>query len=359
MSTSGISITRNDSAIVIVDNDVTENKTPGFYDYSASSDPADGLVATLKAQRNNIIYTSTNTSLYMVSENNINRFLLPIHTAYSGHLRVSISADDFWHTICSMLWIAVNGNPERYRSILVPDIGGVVVKSVNGELNSTSAFDTTLRSFEALILSSVGTNRYNTSMNNFNTTGAVEQRCSVVGMMKLFDDYYNYRVVTNCGIKQIQLRGTVEDYQRVLYRIKESDKFDLGWWKKELVYVLEKIIAAYNGAVDTDFWRNMYVTDAGTSNVHGWINVLFPYKINIAGGYIIDELSYTWKNAIELGQPGLSLDLFPTCIQTVDVVHNNLGIDTTKKFIGGHLTACCNDMSLPITLTTSLGYAVL
>ena len=52
------------------------------------------------------------------------------------------------------------------------------------------------------------------------------------------------RVHTLCGIPQILLEGSAEDWQNLGRRVREWGRFDLNWWLKPLQPILDQFIAA-------------------------------------------------------------------------------------------------------------------
>ena len=97
--------------------------------------------------------------------------------------------------------------------------------------------------------------------------------------MEAMHSYFVYVVYTSCGITQIKLEGNTEDWELILSKTKALEKYDLEWWTKDLIPVLEKFVEASKGKTDIEFWGQMYKSFGGSGAplIDGWILKFFPY----------------------------------------------------------------------------------
>ncbi len=115
------------------------------------------------------------------------------------------------------------------------------------------------------------------------TTTPVEKIASEITIMHAMKSYFDYILMfIGCGIPEITLQGTTEDWEKVLAKTQQLSRYDLSWWTKELEPILKKIIATSKGEIDKTFWRNMFKYHTqkkyGAPNiVDGWIVKFFPY----------------------------------------------------------------------------------
>jgi len=85
-----------------------------------------------------------------------------------------------------------------------------------------------------------------------------------------------------CGIPEIKLEGTTQDWQKVLDKARYLRKYKFDWWIDEIEPVLEKFVAASKGDYEKEFWRNIFkshtekVYGSGLK-IDGWIVKFFPY----------------------------------------------------------------------------------
>ncbi len=110
---------------------------------------------------------------------------------------------------------------------------------------------------------------------DFSTTGPVERAASEVVLFDAFQSYFEYDFMTMCGIPQITLLGTAEDWLRIRRRAEVLAEFDLTAWTTALLPVLDGIVRTAQGHVDRAFWESLYKRNnaPGGPYVTGWINV--------------------------------------------------------------------------------------
>ena len=113
----------------------------------------------------------------------------------------------------------------------------------------------------------------------FSTTGPTEKAAAQVVLMDSFKKYFTYLCVTRCGIPEITLEGTVDDWKRLRDRVLGLAQYDLDWWITALKPVLDQFVSAASGSVDREFWSNFYKENgsSGGPYITGWICTLFPY----------------------------------------------------------------------------------
>ena len=110
-------------------------------------------------------------------------------------------------------------------------------------------------------------------------TGPIERAASEIVLMGAMQKFFSYYGVTLCGIPEITLLGTTEDWKSVRDRASALAEYDLEWWTRELLPILDQFIAASEGRVDADFWKSIYKVQGGSGGpyISGWIVDLFPY----------------------------------------------------------------------------------
>ena len=68
---------------------------------------------------------------------------------------------------------------------------------------------------------------------------------SEIVLMDAYSRYFTYDAdACICGIPQITLTGTVEDWQRIRERIEMFDVFGLEWWTARLRRILDEFVSA-------------------------------------------------------------------------------------------------------------------
>jgi hypothetical protein len=162
---------------------------------------------------------------------------------------------------------------------------------------------------------------------DFSTTGPIERAASEVVLMSAMKNYFNYDLLTRCGIPEMTLLGTVADWHAIRRRAEVFAEFDLASWVRELLPVLDQFLKAASGATDRAFWRSIYKLDdlSGGPYVTGWINVLFPHLDGRSkdGGIVQNDAAFTWSN--DAGDEGPTIGSFPCGLSRVPLSWQYLG----------------------------------
>jgi hypothetical protein len=113
------------------------------------------------------------------------------------------------------------------------------------------------------------------------TTTISTQVASNIVLMDTFQKYYDYSMMTACGIKTIILKGSVEDWKNIRTLINYIEKFDFKWYTSKIIPVIDKFIRASEGNVNVEFFQNMVKKSGGSGGPYysGWIKYFFPYLV--------------------------------------------------------------------------------
>ena len=123
------------------------------------------------------------------------------------------------------------------------------------------------------------------------------------------------------------------------------NEYDLKWWTKSILEIIDKIIESYKGNVDKDFWKYIFKHYIGAGSgvnpsVDGWIINFIPYLNDKESKFAKRTLAETlqecdagdknaesqsngssfWAEDIDLTQPGLD---------TEDLKKSSSGINIT------------------------------
>jgi hypothetical protein len=181
----------------------------------------------------------------------------------------------------------VNANPENLRHHFVDfsDKISLIVIADNIRLdNPNSPWEEVFPEFTKQIAEYTGSEIINLLSSDFSTTTSVEKVASEITIMEAMKPYFEFIVLTPiCGIPEITLQGTPDDWQKILDKTKQLEKYDLDWWTKELEPILEEFVKASKGEINKEFWINMFkyhsIEKYGASkSIDGWIVKFFPYN---------------------------------------------------------------------------------
>lgn len=210
-------------------------------------------------------------------------FVATLHRAYAMHYPVTISPDMIWLLIAQGFANHVNENGEEMRGYFVDFEGkknldvrrdGFVKGSPNNDWQGVFA------EFSVQIQENTGADLLELVTGDFSTTTAIEKAAFQVTLMDAMKSYFTYSVTTMCGIPEITLEGTVEDWQMIEVKTQELAQYDLEGWVDELMPILKQFTAASKGKVDKNFWESIYklkTYGSGSPDITGWILKFFPY----------------------------------------------------------------------------------
>ena len=179
----------------------------------------------------------------------------------------------------------------------------------------------------------VGDSLVNTLTCNFSTSTAVTRAASQITIMSAMQEYFNYKMYEICGIPQVILEGTPEDWHTIVERTEALRKYQLDWWVDELLPILRKIEKAANGEVDTEFWRGMYKQHDLEHEMcgdpyylaDGWIVKFYPYD---------DDKHRNDFKGIHDGAYNLPAEIVSAPLEFTDINRNKHDLTLWTGFVG-------------------------
>lgn len=212
-------------------------------------------------------------------------FFYGMYEAYAEHRPFVLSPDMIWLLISQGFARHVQANPEKLRKYFVDFSEKLSLTVATGSdlLKDSEQWEGLFPQFTAQIAGHTGEELINTLTADFSTTTAVEKVASEITIMEAMEPYFEFVVVyAVCGIPQITLKGTTEDWEKILEKTRKLGKYDLGWWTKELEPILKEFVHASKGQINKRFWRNMFKYHSkkrygAPKIIDGWIVKFFPY----------------------------------------------------------------------------------
>ncbi len=211
-----------------------------------------------------------------------NPFVASVHVAYDKHYPLVLTPDIIWQCIVQGFSIHVNENAEDLKNLFVSHEGKKELKiNVDNFVKGSpdNDWESCLGMFSEEIRKNVGDDIHGLLTPEFSTTGPTEKASAQAVMMDAFKEYFDYTAVTLCGIPEITLEGTMEDWKALREKALKLSQFKLEWWMKALKPVLDEFVNAASGNASKGFWQSIYKIDGGSGGpyISGWILTLFPY----------------------------------------------------------------------------------
>ena len=207
-----------------------------------------------------------------------------VHIAFSDHRPLILTPDCIWLTIVQGFGHHVQQNAETLRHRLVRHEEKRELSLETDSLHPT-LWPNFISRFSDLIRENTDSVLHETLLCEFSTTTPTMKTAYEVALMDTYQRYFDYGVRCVCGIPEITLEGTVDDWQRMRDRIEVLATYDLEWWTSRLAPILEQFVATAKGQADTEFWQAIYKPQKAYAArlASGWIADLFPYLFTAPG----------------------------------------------------------------------------
>ena len=213
--------------------------------------------------------------------------------AFIDHCPIKVSPNVIWQLILNAFAKHVENNSEELRSKFV-NFEGVKDLSVIkvGSLNDIYKYeDEIIDDLTKKISENVGAELINVLTPNFSTSTKNTIISGKVSIMSSFKKYFRYHVnMVICGIPYILLEGTLEDWKKILQKLKFLSKYDFS--REKMEKNIEEIINTKKGKINLDFWRKIIMEtkkekedwkgcgSAGEDKITGWILDFYDHLFN-------------------------------------------------------------------------------
>lgn len=313
-----------------------------------------------------ISYTAHNSELDSLRENDNNYYnkytdssfsksALPIHgfvgmcfDAYNNHHNLIIRPEDVWMAIVTQLAFYINARSEQLRTTLVNhkntkklkvtimECSFTVASRCMGELLRQNITDPTLIDF---------------ILPDFSTTTDNDKDIFSMIAMATFKSYFSYIFHFMCGIPQVTLLGTKEDWMKLrqranrLLEFKIPDENQLERWTEILFPTLNQFVNTFDSP-DLDWWSKMCSRTSfgsGAESIQGWLIAFNAF--NEDGKFLYIRKSTKEKN----DYPIVEIDSIVSCTITnnVHVIDDTRGEEYDCELHSGIIAAdVVNDNSL-------------
>ena len=126
---------------------------------------------------------------------------------------------------------------------------------------------------------------------NFSTSTKQTIISGKVSIMSTFEKYFNFGIIMyTCGIPYIILEGNLNDWEKILEKLKFLEKYDFS--RKSIEEDLIEIINTKKGNINLDFWRKIIMETWETTKktidcmykeveedfIKGWILHFYGYN---------------------------------------------------------------------------------
>ena len=222
--------------------------------------------------------------------------------AYAKHQPITLSPDMIWLLICQGFSRYVNAHAEEMRPLLVNHSGKIdlTVETSDDLFSGKADWEKLMNDFSSQIEKNTKTDIAKTITADFTTTTPAERIASQVTLMESMKSYFEpIAILVVCGIPNITIEGTPDDWQRVIEKTKNLQSYKIGTWLNDLEPILNEFVKAAEGKPRQEFWQNIVkkrrpdeLNRGGCGGgrptmIDGWILKFFPDK----DGNTLDSIS--------------------------------------------------------------------
>jgi len=268
---------------------------------------ADGMLGAPRGVPRRRVEAFSTSARRLVLPADGNAFAQAAEAAFYGHHPLRITPDAVWFCIAQGFAQHISLNAEALRGRFVGHEGKkkLVVERPDFFLGQPNPWPEAFAAFSSQIAKHIG-KLADLVVADFSTTGPTERAASEVLLMDAFQPYFEYEMMSGCGIPTITLDGTVDDWKSVRTRAAVLSEYGLEAWIGALLPVLDELVRTAAGEGSREFWRSFfrYQSGSGPSELTGWIVTLYPYLTSHEEGKPLIPNPYVaqWEPALRRAQ---------------------------------------------------------
>jgi hypothetical protein len=271
---------------------------------------------------------------YAVAQNHA--LIDAVYRAYADHRPLVLSPDIIWLTIAQGSSIHIQENAEALRNKFVEHKGKKFLEVTRPYYAPTSKayWEDIFPEFSEKIQENTHGPIYDIMTPKFSTTGIVEKAAFEISLMDAMSPYFEYGLTITCGIPNVTIEGTPEDWKMIEDRLDSLKQYNLEWWVDEIKPLIKEMRLIAEGKGNPKFWENIFAVQTipagcGTeTSYQGWIFKLFPY--------LVSGNSYSKNPLLKDEEQWLSeISKIPTGISKAELKLDNNGDKSLLYFYAG------------------------
>lgn len=287
-----------------------------------------------------LIAFSHNDNFEIVAETGNHPLATAIHLAFSQHRPLLLTPDIIWMTIAQGFAQHINNKAESLRNKFVGHQDKVTLKVFASTPTTSQEWSAIVSEWGLKIREHIDPKLYQLMLCDFTTTTETISTASKVVMMNAFQQYFDYRLVAICGIPEITLLGTIEDWTTIRDRVQIIAQYDLQWWTDRLLPICEGFIDTAAGNPNLKFWQHIYKPKEvyGGDVITGWLADIFPYlKDYITHKPVIkNSILAIPRDRITIND-GIRLQSLPTGLSEATITLEEKNQEKELELIGGFI----------------------
>ncbi len=257
-----------------------------------------------------------------------------LHRCFATHTPFSLSPDFAWYMVVHEVAEYVKQHADAHADLFTRTPGVRQLISVRDDTlryDAPSDWERAINLMREPISEMLADETIELFLPTFSTSSIESSTAILVAFMDTISPYYDFKVMTLCGIPQIRLEGTGADWSELVLRADRlAAQFDgLHGYFSDLIPVLEEISDTAAGGRDdnVEFWRSIYKRNdmSGGPYVTGWITAFFAHVMTPRGPRLKGR--FDWVAATAEPFSGYTTNDFPSHISRVPFVWEYLRHD--------------------------------
>ena len=170
--------------------------------------------------------------------------------------------------------------------------------------------------------------------------------------MSTLQKFFDYKFSLKCGIPNVTLLGTPEDWETLRAKVDRLLEFEVEGqkhmesWHSWLVHICDNLVASANGSPSMEFWDKICCHlggGSGPSYISGWISTFAIF--NSEGKFQGDKTSFQGRGEPEVntGFPVIDTSDLPAGITSVPVLVDDNGTEYNCFMFAGHMGYTSNE----------------
>lgn len=214
--------------------------------------------------------------------------------AYCQHNKIVLRPEDIWMAIQSQFTLYVNTYSEELRNTFVSHSDKVQLKVTDVEAKSQQLNVMSMKMLEHMMEHIKDKSVVDWILPNFSTTTNYDLSIFAMAAMGVMQKYFDYKFQLCCGLPEVTLLGSVEDWTNIRSRVEKLKEYEhnnmMNRWVQLLSPVLDKFIETAAGSPDLIWWNsvcNNHSGGSGPTYLSGWVNVFNVFTDK--GKFILDQ----------------------------------------------------------------------
>lgn len=284
-----------------------------------------------------------------------------ITEAYNRHHNLILRPDDIWQAILTQFSFYVTGSAEALRDKFVDFQGKkTLVVEALGSLFTVDFGRMANRMVDEQIIKNIKDPEVaKWLLPDFTTTTPNDRVAASVSVMSTLKEYFEMVFELSCGIPEVTLEGTVEDWKQLRQKLDRLLDYDLDdkimtEWFKLLHPVVDEMVASVEGKPSLEFWDRICHHHGGGSGpryLSGWVTVFACFqkdgkwqgKVPFDAPHHQFGFSSDGREYVDKGKPSpfkypfINTNHLPIGAATVPVLVNDNGVQYDTHMLAGQV----------------------